>query len=91
MIDGSDSRSQRQRTCDHCAAPLTGGRPDRRFCDARCRRANYDERAQVGTVRSVRRLASGKMSVIVWMDHDTQLVPGMAVRIGEVPGDGERE
>lgn len=76
--------SEHVSNCQYCGIPLPeNSRPDRFFCSAACRRSEYDERAKCGTVRSVRYLKSGKMSLIIWTEHDSGVRPGDRVRIGE--------
>ena len=42
--------------CEGCGAPLIGGRPQRRYCDGRCRaRASRDRRARYVQPESARR------------------------------------
>ena len=68
--------------CLYCGKVLPAdSRGNRRFCDSRCRRLDFDERGKVGRVASVRRLKSGKMSVVVHLS-DTGLRPGDEVKVG---------
>ena len=85
MLRDQEKRSEHNRSCEWCGTALPEkSRPDRKTCGAQCRRALWESLAHVGTVRSVRRLASRKMSVIIWMDNDVGMVPGSAVHISEV-------
>ena len=85
MLRDQEKRSEHNRTCQWCGTALPeNSRPTRKTCGAQCRRALWELHAHVGTVRSVRRLASGKMSVIIWMEADVGMVPGSAVHISEV-------
>jgi len=68
--------------CQYCGIPLPeNSRPDRCFCNAVCRRSDFAEKSREGTVRSVRFLKSGKMSLVVWTDHDSGLRPGDSIRM----------
>jgi len=63
-------------------------RTDMLYCDAICRRRAWIRNPKDGRVASVRRLKSGRMSVVVHMEHDDQWKPGDAVLIG---GGGGRD
>jgi len=80
----SESRSERiNGICLWCESMLPGNsRKDRKYCNDHCRRMAFDERASEGRIASVRRLKSGKMSVVVHM-ADAGLKPGDQVKVGK--------
>lgn len=53
------------------------------FCSTACRKADFNDRAHEGRAVSVRRLKSGKLSVVVHLQGDTGICPGLRVRIGK--------
>lgn len=55
------------------------------YCSENCRRAAWREQAEFGRIASVRRLRSGKMSVVIHTERDQGLVPGAEIRLGPVP------
>jgi len=55
-------------TCEFCGNGYQPKRTDSRFCCARCKSAYHREHDPIGTVRSVRRLMRGRVSVVVWFD-----------------------
>ena len=78
-----ENRSERfSDFCLYCEAALPeNSRKDRKYCNPECRRKAFDERASEGRIASVRRLKSGKMSVIIHM-ADGGLKPGDQVKVG---------
>lgn len=69
--------------CQYCDEPLPEkSRPNRKYCNRHCRRLAFDERSTEGRVASVRRLKSGKMSVIIHMG-DNGFRPGDQVKVGK--------
>ena len=79
----SENRSERfDDICQYCDDSLPDkSRPNRKYCNNHCRRLAFEERASEGRVASVRRLKSGKMSVVVHI-ADAGLRPGNAVKVG---------
>lgn len=56
-------------TCEYCGQTYNPKRTDSRFCCSRCKSAYHREHDPVGTVRSVRKLKRGRVSVVIWFDH----------------------
>jgi len=79
--DGCGNRSS-EAACAHCGGSLGGLRKSATYCSARCKRAAWEERAHDGKVASVRRLKSGRLSIVVHMERDVGLLPGQIVRVG---------
>jgi len=69
--------------CDWCGVDLGHARANKKYCGADCRKKAFEHRSHQGEVRSVRFLKSGRMSVVVWTDHDSGIRPGMRVKIAE--------
>lgn len=69
-----------RRECDTCGSTLPdSSRSDRKYCSDACRRLSSRES---GRVASVRRLKSGKMSVVIHMG-DCGFRPGDQVKVGK--------
>ncbi len=56
-------------TCLDCGGDYDSKRTDSLFCSARCKAKYHRHHDPVGTVRSVRRLMRGRVSVVVWFDE----------------------
>lgn len=80
----SESRSERiNGICLWCESLLPEkSRKDRKYCNDRCKRMAFDKRASEGRIASVRRLKSGKMSVVIHMG-DNGFRPGDQVKVGK--------
>lgn len=88
VTSGTENRLERlPRRCRWCRTPLpVKSRSDRKYCDGHCRRMAHVDRAHEGRVASVRRLKSGRMSVIVHMP-DCGLKPGDLVHVAKGDND----
>lgn len=70
-------------TCENCSKPLPiNSQRHKKFCSTRCRRESFTENANEARIAAVRRLKSGKMSVVVHM-ADSGLRPGDQVKVGK--------
>jgi hypothetical protein len=61
--------------CERCSAVLVGGRADRRYCDATCRRAAHREREHAARVVV---LSGTEVPRIVQEPQEAQLVAAIA-------------
>lgn len=74
--------------CAWCGASLAGKRRQAKFCGARCRQTFHKQKAPRGIVKQVRRLARGRVSVIVHFDpidapRALELMPGQLAIVAE--------
>lgn len=81
------SRSERKSgLCGYCGSSLPPrSHSSRLYCNARCRRKAFAERAHQGRIGSVRRLQNSKISVTVHMQTDLGLKPGDVITFAKTP------
>ncbi len=73
--------------CANCGDDYEPRRTDSLFCSARCKAKYHRERDPVGTVRSVRRLLRGRVSVVTWFDKPEapralKFIPNQKITMG---------
>ncbi len=70
--------------CEWCGDYLgASARKGKKYCGSECRKAAFNDRSHCGEVRTARWLKSGRISLVVWLDKDAGLRPGMKVKIAE--------
>jgi hypothetical protein len=78
------------RTCAYCTSLFAPRKGWATFCSPKCRTAYDVEVGATGKVASARKLARGRVSVIVWLegpaaDRAMKLSPGDLVRLVKAP------
>lgn len=85
-----DAAQSHERACAYCGGPFDARKPWAAFCKPQCRAAFDVEVGATGTVKAVRRLTKGRVSVILWLDGPAaeraiHLEPGAAARVTRSP------